>query len=107
MNKSDRVLALVALLFWNKETRIGRPSAARRVTVRRTSTFRSSEGASQMTLGLVAWGWLSEEMTFHLEPEREERNGAAVVLYRTARSTAVCLVWLGGCRQARVAGSLW
>ena len=76
--------------------------------VRRTSTFRSSEVLSgDLRFGRWGWGWLSEEMTFHLEPEREEGNGAAAVLYRTARSTAVCLVCLGGCRQARVAGSLW
>ena len=43
--------------------------------VRGTPAFRRSKGVSQVTLGLVAWGWLSEEVTFHLEPEREEGDG--------------------------------
>ena len=59
-----------------------------------------------MTLGVAAWGWLSEETPVHLEPETEEGSGAAVVLDRTARSTPGCSVCSGACKQARAAGSL-
>lgn len=55
-----------------------------------------------MTLGLVAWGWLSEEMTFHLE--LRQRKEAVLPWSWTEQHVAQLCVWCAWGMQAGQGG---